>query len=98
MPAVDGMSDQDLLRCATEFDLGCVGQCFGVGCLRVFVRRCEGHRMPMSPMWKVVNELGYVLGQHGDWLHEPQPSSRNDAFYAEYRYATLAEAFAAVRE
>lgn len=33
-----------------------------------------------------------VLDRNGDWIFEPQPSSRTDEYLASTRYATLAEA------
>jgi regulator of replication initiation timing len=65
----------------------------------VDVMRCEGPRLPKQPhMWKVLSGSGAVLGKDGEWAHEPIPSSRDDKFYAMYRFDTLEEAEAAARK
>ena len=63
LPGILGMSDQDLLRMASEFDCGAVGMWWNGGTFRgrVFIRRCEGFRLPQPVMWKVADDSGYVL-------------------------------------
>lgn len=39
---------------------------------------------------------GRVLGKDGVWAWEPIPSSRNDKFYAKYRFDTVPEALDAL--
>jgi hypothetical protein len=93
IPAIDGMSDQDLLRIASEFDMGAVGLWWNDGAFRshVKIQRCTGHRLPMPVMWKVADDVGYVLTRDG-WEKEPQPSSRDAEFYARARFGSLVEA------
>jgi hypothetical protein len=44
--------------------------------------------------WAIRNEAGSVLGKTDDeWEWEPQPSSRDEAFYERCRYATPEEAY-----
>lgn len=47
-------------------------------------------------LWKIADAAGNVLNKQGEWEWEPMPSSRDDAFLARCRYATLAEASAAL--
>lgn len=37
---------------------------------------------------------GCVMAKDGEWEYEPQPSSRDDGFFARCRYATFEEAAA----
>lgn len=46
--------------------------------------------------WKIADASGNVLNKQGEWEWEPSPSNRDDAFLARCRYATLAEASAAL--
>lgn len=44
--------------------------------------------------WAVRAPLsGTCLGREGEWEPEPSPSSRDDAFYARCRFATVEEAY-----
>lgn len=48
--------------------------------------------------WAVYSEpMGYALNRSGEWEWEPQPSSRDDAFFARCRFATPEEALAVYR-
>lgn len=60
-----------------------------------YVIRCEGHRLPKSPMWKV-ERRGFVLAKDGMWECEPLPSSRESEFYQRCRYDTYEDAAAAI--
>lgn len=62
------------------------------------VCRCEGHRLPKQPYMWAVRRDGHVLGKQWQWEHEPLPSSRDDEFYAEYRFDTREEAEKAALE
>ncbi len=42
-----------------------------------------------------VRRLSFCLAKDGEWEYEPQPSSRDDAFYDRCRFASLEEALAA---
>ena len=61
----------------------------------VRVCRCEGHYLPKQPYMWAVRWMGNVIGKSGDAEYEPIPSSRDDEFYAEYRFDTPATAQAA---
>jgi hypothetical protein len=93
------MSDQDLLRMATAFDMGDVGMWWNGGTFRghVEIQRCAGTRLPKPIMWKVIEGACYALTKDGDWELEPQPSSRDADYYTRARYDTLAEAYAALK-
>lgn len=68
-------------------------QVTGVRHNSITIDRCEGHRLPKQPyMWAVRDQFGYVLNKNGDWESEPQPSSRDDAFYDACRFDTYEEA------
>jgi hypothetical protein len=54
--------------------------------------RCEGHLLPKQPYMWAVRQGGNVLGKSGEWQYEPLPSSRDDGFYAEYRFDTYEDA------
>lgn len=57
----------------------------------VYVRKCFGYKLPKQPMWKVTRGP-CVLAKDGEWEYEPQPSSRDDEFYARCRYDTYDDA------
>jgi hypothetical protein len=57
--------------------------------------RCEGHRLPKSPMWKV-SQRGFTLNKLGDWEREPIPSERTPLYYQENRYDTYEDAVVAL--
>jgi len=77
------------LESATEFRV------FTHFIFNVNVCRCEGWKLPKQPYMWAVRRSGYVLGKDGEWAHEPIPSSRDDKFYAMYRFDTYDEAEAA---
>jgi len=83
------VTDRQLLAKATEFEVGH----FDRDALTVC--RCEGKRLPVQPYMWAVRISGNVLGKDGELEYEPTPSSRDDAFYAEYRFATLDDSWAA---
>lgn len=60
----------------------------------VRVERCGQLEGP--DLW-AVRHRGNVLGRDGHWAYEPIPSSRDDAFMAEYRFASRDEAIKAGR-
>lgn len=60
----------------------------------ILVRKCVGHRLPKPVMWKV-ERRGFVLAKDGEWEYEPNPSSRDDEFYARCRFDTFEEAWKA---
>jgi hypothetical protein len=60
-----------------------------------YVIRCEGHRLPKSPMWKV-EHCGFALAKDGLWECEPIPSSRNVEYYQRCRYDTYEDAVVAL--
>ena len=62
----------------------------------LYIRECVGHRLPKPVMWKV-HRRGAVLAKDGEWEVEPQPSSRDDEFYARCRFDTFEEALEAAR-
>lgn len=62
----------------------------------VTIRKVFGHRMPKSPMWKVMRD-SFAFTKDGDWEWEPVPSERDDEFYARCRFDTFEEAMAAAR-
>lgn len=62
----------------------------------VVIRKCYGHWLPKQPMWKV-SHYGGTLNKDGRWEVEPQPSSRDDEYYARCRYDTYEEAEAAAK-
>lgn len=43
--------------------------------------------------WAIVNGFGDVLNKDGEWEWEPQPSSRDAAFFERCRYSSAAEAY-----
>jgi len=43
-----------------------------------------------------VRRRGYVLSTNGEWEYEPMPSSRDDDFYARYRFGSLDAALEAL--
>jgi len=45
-----------------------------------------------SEKWAIRSGEQLALGKDGEWIHEPQPSSRDDEFYAMYRFDSLEEA------
>jgi len=45
-----------------------------------------------SSLWAIRSGESYVLGKDGRWTFEPQPSSRDDAFYRMHRWETLEDA------
>jgi hypothetical protein len=45
-----------------------------------------------------VRDAPFCLTIHGEWEYEPLPSSRDDAFYARCRFATLDAAVKALRD
>ena len=47
--------------------------------------------------WAVV-DCGFVLNKAGEWVFEPLPSSRTNAFIAHTRFDSLEEAFEACRK
>ena len=57
----------------------------------IYVHKCFGHRLPKEPMWKVMCGPS-VLGKNGRWTYEPQPSSRDDEFYAMFRFDSFGTA------
>lgn len=61
----------------------------------VSICRCEGWKLPKQPYMWAVRRSGCVLGKDGEWAHEPIPSSRDEEFYAMYRFDTFEEAEAA---
>lgn len=44
-----------------------------------------------------VRQGGFCLNTSGEWEDEPQPSSRDDAFYERCRFKTLPQAVAALQ-
>lgn len=48
-----------------------------------------------STRWAIRSGGRDILGQDGEWTFEPNPSSRTDEFYQNYRFDTLPEALAA---
>ena len=46
-------------------------------------------------LW-AVRQLSNVMSADGEWEWEPSPSNRDDEWLARYRYATAADALAAV--
>lgn len=80
------MTDSELLSMATRF---VVPSAAGSP---ITVERCERRA---QPPWWAVRHLGYVLGKDGQWMIEPSPSSRDEAFYCRFRFDTRDEAFAA---
>ena len=50
-----------------------------------------------SELWAVRDQIGNCLSVSGDWLAEPAPSSRDDAFLRECRFATTSAAIEAAR-
>lgn len=62
----------------------------------VLIRKCIGHRMPFPVMWKVLVG-GWALAKDGELEWEPQPSSRDEEFYARCRFETFEEALTAAR-
>jgi hypothetical protein len=55
------------------------------------------HRMN-SPSYAgekwAVRQLSHCLNRDGEWEYQPQPSSRDDAFYARCRFDSLEQALA----
>jgi hypothetical protein len=45
-----------------------------------------------SSLWAIRAGEGHVLRKDGQWVFEPQPSNRDDAFYRMYRWDTLEDA------
>lgn len=94
-----GEADRERLDSATEFDMGEVGRAMNGGTfrMRVAIRKCEGHRLPQTIMWKVCETSGgAILSKDGEWEYEPQPSSRDDEFYSRCRFDTFDAARAAL--
>lgn len=56
----------------------------------------EGPHKPLSDTW-AVRKHGWCLDVDGDWIYEPQPSSRDAAFYARTRWDVI-EAIARAQE
>ena len=94
-----GMKDAALLReCAAMMrERGSVTEYVAGKVMGHYVRicRCEGYKLPKQPYMWAVRWLGNVVGKSGDIEHDPTPSSRNDEFYAEYRFDSLEAAQAA---
>lgn len=57
-------------------------------------------RRMTSPFYQgvkwAVRRRSLVLGKDGQFAYEPMPSSRDDAFYAAYRFDSFDEAVAAI--
>jgi hypothetical protein len=75
---------QDRLSRATHFAHG-----------DAYVIRCEGHRLPKSPMWKV-ERFGFTLAKDGSWECEPIPSSRDAEYYQRCRFDSYEDAVASL--
>jgi hypothetical protein len=64
---------------------------FGEPTYGIYIRKCFGDRLPKEPTWKVTH-CGQVFAKDGELDLEPSPSSRDDEFYALYRFDTYDEA------
>lgn len=53
----------------------------------------RGRRSGQGPIqWAVTNGAGDCLNKRGHWEHEPQPSSRTDAFLRRTRWESFHDA------
>jgi hypothetical protein len=43
--------------------------------------------------WCIRNESGVILNKKNQWVYEPQPSSRTEAFIQNTRFESVVEAF-----
>jgi len=50
--------------------------------------------------WAVLSDgyRGHTLNKYGEWEYEPQPSSRDEAYYQRNRYETLEEAIQTIEK
>lgn len=88
---IPAFSDGQWLAAATAFELQWVSDDGGKQILNL-VRR--GRR----PEAWAIELFGEVLGRTGEWEDEPQPSSRDEAFFARCRWASPADAAAFAQE
>lgn len=59
------------------------------------VRIKQARQRDGSAKWKIERH-GMVFGKDGEWDFEPMPSSRTDAWLAQYRFDSLGEAIQAI--
>jgi hypothetical protein len=94
------MDDLELLSKATEFtflDMSPERRSISLPYIRrLTVNRTS--RLDDTPSWAIRSEGSMCLNHHGEWEWEPQPSSRDDEFFARCRWPDLAEAVAFVTD
>lgn len=82
-------TDAELLTMASTFDL----IPYNPRGVRGSIQELRVERRRIDPeAWAIVSGAKTVLNQDGEWEYEPQPSSRDDAFFARCRWPSAREA------
>lgn len=59
----------------------------------IVIERCR--QMDGSTLY-AVRQVGACMDRCGEWIHEPRPSSRDDAFLQQFRFGSWDAAAAAI--